>query len=185
MPGLTVTEKQHWKERIARRIDKRIAAIEAEDPNLMERITREARQQALESLGLAGPFARLDEIERQRDALHEEEERVHRDVLAHIRGVPVEEIDACRIHHSMPEVEKAVHRRQDVYEDQLLAGSDCGRRLLALRAEREELLDTVWLAVSPVQIKELWGRVGKLLGESSTPLQQAALEIPPLNAVPE
>ncbi len=30
--GLTVTEKEHWKDRIARRIDKRIEAIFAEEP---------------------------------------------------------------------------------------------------------------------------------------------------------
>ena len=53
MSGLTVTEKEHWKNRIARRIDKRIEAITADDPNFFERIERDARKQALESLGLA------------------------------------------------------------------------------------------------------------------------------------
>jgi len=61
MAGLTVTEKEHWKERIARRIDRRIAAIEAEEPNLMDRVKREARERALESLGLAPLQAELDE----------------------------------------------------------------------------------------------------------------------------
>src|SRR5438874_6732960 len=50
MAGLTVTEKEHWKERIERRLDKRIEAIWARDPNLKERIDDEARQKALESL---------------------------------------------------------------------------------------------------------------------------------------
>jgi hypothetical protein len=65
MPGLTVTEKEHWKDRIARRIDRMIDALWGEDPNLEERIDREARQQALDSLGLAELQAELDEIERQ------------------------------------------------------------------------------------------------------------------------
>ncbi len=35
MPGLSVSEKNHWKERLSKRIDKRIEAIAAEDPNLL------------------------------------------------------------------------------------------------------------------------------------------------------
>ncbi len=41
MPGLTVTEKGHWKDRIEKRIDKKIEAISAEDPNLLHRIQRD------------------------------------------------------------------------------------------------------------------------------------------------
>jgi hypothetical protein len=52
MPGLTVTEKEHWKDRIGKRIDKRIEGIYAEDPNLKERIERDARARALASLNL-------------------------------------------------------------------------------------------------------------------------------------
>jgi len=43
MAGLTVTEKEHWKERISRRIDKKIEAIAAEQPNLMDRVQRESQ----------------------------------------------------------------------------------------------------------------------------------------------
>ena len=51
--SLTVAEKQHWKERIARRIEKKIETLLAADPNLMDRIHRDARQRALQSLGLS------------------------------------------------------------------------------------------------------------------------------------
>ena len=53
MSGVTVTEKEHWKNRIALRIDKRIEAIYAAEPNLDDRVQREARDRALASLGLA------------------------------------------------------------------------------------------------------------------------------------
>lgn len=53
MPTLTVTEKGHGKERIARRIDKRMERLTAHVPNLMERIRDRARQRAVHSLGLA------------------------------------------------------------------------------------------------------------------------------------
>ena len=65
MPGLTVTEKQHWKERISRRIDKRIEATFAADPSYQDKIQRQARGRALKSLGLAEMQAELDAIDEQ------------------------------------------------------------------------------------------------------------------------
>ena len=47
MPGLTVTEKEHWRDRVARRIDKRIERIAAAEPNLMDRVKRDALPQAV------------------------------------------------------------------------------------------------------------------------------------------
>jgi hypothetical protein len=52
MPGLSVTKKNHWHDRIAARIDRRIEAIVAHDPGFMERVRRGAWRLALESLGL-------------------------------------------------------------------------------------------------------------------------------------
>lgn len=47
MPGLSVREKNHWKERLSKRIDKRIEVIAAEDPNLLERVKRDAHDRAM------------------------------------------------------------------------------------------------------------------------------------------
>ena len=44
MPELTVTEKVHWRDRIAKRIDRKIETISAAEPNLLDRVEREARQ---------------------------------------------------------------------------------------------------------------------------------------------
>ena len=44
----------------------------------------------------------------------------------------------------------------------------------------QHLSDTVWLATSAIQVKELWKRVGILLGEEDTALQKDALSIPPV-----
>ena len=51
MPGLSVTKKNHWGDRIEARIDRRIEAIVAHDPGFMERVRRGVRRLALESLG--------------------------------------------------------------------------------------------------------------------------------------
>ena len=69
MSGLTVTEKEHWKGRIAKRIDKKIEAVAAEDPNLLDRVHRDARERAPASLGLLEMQRELDGIDRQKSAL--------------------------------------------------------------------------------------------------------------------
>jgi hypothetical protein len=180
MPGLTVTEKEHWKDRIGKRIDKKIEAITAEEPNLLDRIHRDARERALASLGLAEMQRELDTIAQQRTTQEKRERQIQRAMLAHVRGVPVEDIDEHFRYQYDREVENAVKRRQAVHEDELLNESDVGRRIMNLRVEKENLLDTVWLATSPKQVKELWSKVALLLGDDQTQLQREALAIVPV-----
>ena len=56
---------------------------------------------------------------------------------------------------------------------------ELGRQILRLRAEKDRLLDTVWLARSPAQIRQLWTKVGELLGDELTHLEREALAIAP------
>jgi hypothetical protein len=181
MVGLTVTEKEHWKERIARHIDRRIAAIEAEEPNLMDRVKREARDRALESLGLAALQTEQDEAKAQRESLRKREEQIQRPMLAHVRGIDVDAIkEGYYVHSHDHEIEKAVATRQEVHEDELLAESSRGQSILRLREERENLLDVVWLATSGADLRLLWSKVTALLGDQPTQLERDALAIPPL-----
>ena len=180
MSGLTVTEKEHWKNRIARRIEKRIEAITAGDPNFFERVERDARQRALESLGLAEYQAELDGIEQQKETLEKREKRLHKTMLAKIRGVEPGDLEDYYSYRHDSEVENAVKRRKAVHEDELLAESELGQQVLKLRQEKENLLDTVWLAASAKQIKELWSKVAELLGDAQTQLQREALAIEPV-----
>jgi hypothetical protein len=52
--------------------------------------------------------------------------------------------------------------------------------VLALRGEKDNLLDTVWLATSSSQIKELWEQVNALLEVTPTALEEKALKIAPV-----
>ncbi|NLY00273.1 MAG: hypothetical protein GXY83_29600, partial [Rhodopirellula sp.] len=90
--ALTVTEKEHWRDRISRRIDKKVEQLQAAEPNLKDRIEREARSRALQSLGLAEMQAELDRVEREKAALEKQEKQTQRRMLAHVRGVPVEDL---------------------------------------------------------------------------------------------
>jgi hypothetical protein len=177
--ALTVAEKTHWRDRIQIRIDRRIEAITAADPGFLERVRQEARGRALESLGLAGLQEELDRIASQRADLDRRDAQVRKEMLARVRGVPADELDGYSRVHDHPEIRAAIEKRRAVHEEELLAGHDLGRQVLRLRAERENLLDSIWLATSSSQIRTFWQKVGELLGEEPTPLEREALSIPP------
>ena len=180
MSGLTVTEKEHWKKRIARRIDKWIEAITAGDPNFFERLERNARQRALDSLGLAEYQAELDEIEQQANTLARRERQLHKTMLAKVRGVGSDDLDDDYSYRQDSEVDDAIKRRKAVHKDELLAESQLGQQVLHFRQEKDELQDVVWLATSPKQVKALWEKVAELLGDEQTQLQKDALAIEPV-----
>ncbi len=181
MPGLTVAEKTHWKDRLSKRIDRRIETIAAEEPNLLDRVKRDARERAMQSLNVAELQADVDAIEQQEETLNQRKSLLHRTMLARVRRVPLETIDQHYTPtHYNNEVESAVKSRQVIHEDELLAECEVGRRVLTLRQERESLLDVVWLSSSPVQIRELWAKVSELLGDEQTQLHRDALTIPPV-----
>jgi hypothetical protein len=180
MAGLTVTEKEHWKERISRRIDKRIEALAAEQPNLVERVQRESRDKALHSLGLAELQAEHDRLEEEEKKIDQRKDAIQREMLAKVRGVPVADLGNQYIYNASQEVTAAIQRREKVHQDELYAQDPLGQKILELRREKEELLDTVWLASSPKQIKDLWTKVAELLGDEQTRLQKDALAIEPV-----
>jgi hypothetical protein len=185
MPGLTVTEKTHWRDRIAVRIDRAVERVKAAHPALFDRSRREAHAEALRSLGLAGPYAELEAVQAEEAALARRKRQAQRAMLAAVRGVPPEEVSdgfAVRYGAELPlpsEAAEAITRRQAAHQDQLLAEDPVGREVARLRAEKEALLDTVWLATSPAQVKQLWSKVGELLGEEPTALQREALALAP------
>jgi hypothetical protein len=183
MPGLTVTEKEHWKTRIAARIEKRVEAIKSKHPALVERVRRESHALALESLRLTESYREQETIRSEEAALARRRVRVQRKMLAALRGVPVEVISEClNIRHGMElplpiEVHEAITNRQRSHQAQLLISDPVGQEITRLDGERERLLDVVWLATSPAQIRILSPKIGSLLGDETTQLEQDALAI--------
>ena len=176
---LTTTEKQHWRDRIGKRIDKKIATITALEPGLFTRIESEARARAIQSLGIAELMAEQEHVEQQQKALELREEQLSRQVLSLLRGVPPQTIDSYAVSRSDTEVNSVIKARQVVHEETLLREHELGRQIVQLRLERENLLDTVFLATSPIQIRSLWEKVSDLLGDELSQLQRAALQIAP------
>jgi len=183
MSGLPVAEKEHWKQRIEVRIEKQIEALKAQAPGHWEQIKRTAKVRALESLGLFDLQNELDEVVARRAELDERERQLERGMLSRVRRVDVVDVDDCFYRaHAQQEVNQAIAKRAAIHEDELMSGDDVGRDVLRLRAEKENLLDVVWLATSPKQIRELWCKVAELLGEAPSRLEREALAIEPFSA---
>ena len=179
MANLTVAEKTHWKERIEARINRRIEAILAAEPGLIDRVKREAKARALVSLGVAELHAEIEQLAAQKAALDRRERRARRAMLARVRGVDTDDVEERYYGSLDPEVNTAITKRQAVHEDEILAGHELGRHVVRIRAEKDRLLDVIWLATSPVQVRQLWTKVGELIGDEPTQLEREALAIPP------
>jgi len=184
---ITIREKEHWKNRITRKIDQAVEAVLAtENPNFLEEIKRQARTKTWESLGIAKLQKEVESIDTKKEQLEKKRQKALKFMLAVVRGVDPDDVsDAESGHREHYEVVSAISRRQDLIEKELLAKDELGRRILKLRREKEELLDTVWLATSPKQIKELWSTVASLLAQEPTELQKEALNIEPMEIAKE
>ena len=153
MPGLTVTEKNHWRDRIAARIEKAAERIRARHPALFDRVAREAHAQALASLGLAERLRRAGGDQGRGGDPGPPQEAGPAGHGRHPAGPsPIDEVaDRFSVRYgselALPhEVAEAIARRQAAHQEQLLADDPVGREIARLEAEKDNLLDTVWLA---------------------------------------
>jgi hypothetical protein len=179
--ALTVAEKEHWKERIGKRIEHRIETLVAKkDPTLLQRVAEQARERAYNSLGIFAQHVELEQIEKQKAELDRRERRLKAEQKAIIRGTPVEQEMEDAYYRYENVVEDSVSARARALEADILSESELGKQVLALRAEKDNLLDTVWLATSTSQVKELWEQVNSLLQVTPTPLEDKALKIRPV-----
>lgn len=172
---LTVSEKQHWKERIARKIAQATDALLARNrPDYLTEVAVQARREAIRALGIEELMRRRDELQESQKQLESDMALATRKLLAAVRGKGLDSVPFT--YGWEGEIEQAIARRQQGLEEKLLAADELGRQILKLRREQEELLDTVWLATSPVQIRSLWQSVTDLLAGELTSLQQQALQ---------
>ncbi|MES2659511.1 MAG: hypothetical protein V4689_12910 [Verrucomicrobiota bacterium] len=156
--ALTITEKQHWKERIEARIDKRIKRLKHANLELITGIAEQSRTQAIAQSQLTKEFSRLATIEETESAMSREKEAL----LAKIHTKLIGKSDSYYAFRSR--IDSRIAELQRDIEDELLIESEVGREIATLSAEKENLLDTVWLATSSRQVTELWQKVLNLLG---------------------
>lgn len=179
--SLTVKEKDHWRSRIARRIDHAIEELQAkEDPGFHKRIGEEATKKAWTSLGLDALKTEDKRIDGETKRLSDRQSAIWQEMESIVTGKPTTECQGGK-YSAKYTVDAAVAKRAKVHEKELLGVNPLGKKILHLLHEKDELLDTVWLATSPSQIKELWSRFAEVLNWEPPELQQKALEIPPVS----
>lgn len=176
--SLTVREKDHWRQRIERRIDLAIEELQASsDPGFSERIREQAEQAARKSLGLQAMHDELEAANTEISRLKQRNEAIAKEMWSTVTGKPSGEGGSS--YRASFEVESSLRRRRLVHEKELMSAHPLGSKILRLQHEKEELLDTVWLATSSAQIKELWKRFADVLKWEPPTLQQKAMEIDP------
>ncbi len=175
---LTVKEKEHWKERIEKKIDQAIEkAYRDEGKGLREAIHQQAKTRVMKHYGLENYMRQYSSRKAQIDELQSQQLRASEEA-----SKPFENRSSYYCwseRHSL--IVGVIDRAAKDVEKEILQESEFGRKILRLEREREELIDTIWLATSPVQIRSLWKDFSALLTEELTELQKQALTYEPLD----
>lgn len=177
--GLTVAEKEHWKERLAHRIERKIQALVTQtDSTFLTKLDDKCHQLVKERYGVVSDLAKADQLEEssRRDA--ELSREMYAAILRKLNGLT--KSSYINPYNCQSEIKVAIRNLAVNERAELLRESELGRKILKLEQEKEELLDTIWLATSPKQIKDLWEAVGELVDEDSTDLQAKALKAEPV-----
>ncbi|MDF1816323.1 MAG: hypothetical protein P1V20_29255 [Verrucomicrobiales bacterium] len=172
---LTITEKNHWKERIEAKIENKIKRLEATDPDLFKKTKERSRTQLLKDLNLTSEYDKLVSLDEQIGKLNTELTQIAEKLYIAIKGDPM-----MWGSYNLDKVTEAIESKTTLFEDDYLGETELGSEIVRLRKEKENLLDTIWLATTNRQIKELWTQTTDLLGEEPTLLQKQAIETAPI-----
>ena len=167
--AITVGEKNYWKERIERRVDRAIdELLVANDPTFKTRIAIEARKRAIQALEIEEPFNRTREIDKQIQELLDARSSSYRKM-----AVLLDYLARLPTYFGSTEhfIAKAIDDRQSLYEIELMNESVLGNQIQQLIQKKEELIDASMLATSTSQIATLWSRITSLFGDSETEVE--------------
>lgn len=179
--SLTVKEKEHWKERIGKRIDSAVEKLKMSDSSgVLNDVEEEALMEAQRSLGLADLIERMGELNDRTKQLNERLDAVDAEMR---RTLGVSGSRLFQHGDGLPHwIQARINDRAKVHRTPLLQASEIGRNLLKLEREKENLLDTVWLSTSTKQIKQLWSDVAEMLNIEQTELQKQAIAMEPVDS---
>ena len=171
--GITVTEKQELRDIINKRMKKKIEALDLKNAAEFGVMRVDARNIALKEMGLDEYMTRYDDICATIKRLDKE-----RDQLTEVAAAAAGIEEGYRPHHL---IEQRVNTAQEAVFNRMLADHPVGQKIVALQKEQEHMLETVWVATSSAQVKELFRKVNEVLDESPTDLGVRAGEITPVS----
>jgi hypothetical protein len=143
-------------------------------PEFKAQIEKRSRERVVERYGIQEVHSEREKLQQQIDAFHERLENLDRTIVQMLRDQGVTK--GSRPYFSL---ENFLDSETLAIRREILQEFEIGRRIVQLQDEQEQLLDTVWLATSSVQIRNLWQDMMAILGESTTELQQQALSYTP------
>ena len=187
MSRLTVAEKQHWKNRISKKLDRAIDRLWSKETGLKASFTAQA-ERMMENRFSDLSFA---EIRKSKKVIKETEARLkvlEKECLELKRGVLVgfsEQTGFLSDFQVGNRYEVAMKKKVDAEMAEVMAAHPIGCEILELEREKEELLDTIWLATSNVQLKSLWTRFAELIDEAPTSMQSEAIALLPVEDEPK
>src|SRR5690606_22815594 len=84
--AITVAEKEHWKSRIEKKIDRKIELIQRSKPELFQTIKTKARAAALIRLEIDADHDRMAELQTQIDRLQDERKKLVQELNEKLNG---------------------------------------------------------------------------------------------------
>ena len=170
--SFTADEKVHWKRRISTRIERAIEEIyRREGANVRKLIQQEATEQVLDKLQIRKDYDRRQQLDTQIANLNAQRKEVDDKITQHLTDLGYTFGYSADYQHSGA----LIARQARLAETDVLLTREFGQSIVRLKKEQEQLLDTVWLVTSPIQMKQLWQKLLKLLGDQPTALQEHAM----------
>lgn len=157
--ALTLTEKQHWKNRIDSKLGRRIRELRESEPELISRFQEAALKDV--RAGLDHDFSRLEELEALQASTDEAVATALREIYEKLTGESEERADRWTIDRKLDEL------RAERFEE-FLRDSELGKRVTELENRREELTDEILLATNIQQIIDAWEEVTRLISDRTS-----------------
>jgi hypothetical protein len=172
---LTIIEKNHWKERITRKLNRAIDdLIQRTDPTFRHKMKEQARIHAIKELGITDQWKRSMDLKAQIESLRETRDLLNIEMERTIK--PFDKADVCG-YDAENRIKRIIDQRMCEIQETLASETPLGKEIKRLEKEQEEMLDTVWLATSPKEIVNLWNRVVTMLQQPLTDLQRETLKV--------
>ena len=141
--SITVKEKEHWKNRIAARMEKAIEALyRREGIELRKTVKQQGRELVLDQFGIRDSYEQVKTLDAEINSLSHQRKKVIETVTEQLEDLG----HKFSYHTGYRDLEQFIECQAKLLERDVLQGTELGRKIIRLMDEQEQLLDTVWLA---------------------------------------
>ena len=167
----SIDTKRCWSDRIESLFDQAIERLWFAEGKAMRRtILEQARELALEQLGIWEEYRQWNDMRREIERLKSEYDELEQQMwnTAETHAGPFE-------HHSR-NIDSIVGWKAKIAEREILLKHEFGRNILRLKDERDNLFETILMAQTDEMMESVWIAIQAMLGDGLTPLQELVLK---------